>query len=111
MTIGATILQNYLSHHLPASFLSAFPGGSAIAYSVIAVLHTLPPEIAEPTRQAFAGGLSQLWLVMVGIGGLGLFSSIWMKHLPLHDATDKEWSLDESDGDEGAGDRATMSNV
>ncbi|KAF8890390.1 iron permease [Infundibulicybe gibba] len=97
VTIGSTILQNYLSDHLPNDFLGRFPQGTAVAYSIIPIIGDLPPDLAEQTRVAFAGGLSRFWEVMIGIGGLGLLISLMMKHMKLHTMTDKEWSTESRD--------------
>ncbi len=39
--------------------------------------------------------MSKLWEVMIGIAGLGLFSAMLMKELPLHTAKDEKWGLKE----------------
>ena len=67
----------------------------AIAYQIIAII----PDLQEPTRsevrEAFADSLIVLWQVMIGIAGLGLLSSLFMKALPLHTQRDEQWALDE----------------
>ncbi|KAJ7489650.1 major facilitator superfamily domain-containing protein [Mycena galericulata] len=96
VTIGATVLQNRLAAHLPKSFDGVFPQGTEIAYAVIPLIPTLPPDVAEETRQAFASALGVMWQVMIGIGGLGLLVSFVMKHLSLHADTDEKWGVGEN---------------
>ncbi|KIM92156.1 hypothetical protein PILCRDRAFT_260 [Piloderma croceum F 1598] len=91
VTIGGAILQNGLSHHLPEDFLKQFPGGVAIAYSVIPQIRDLPQPLKHQVQIAFAESLRVVWKVLVGLSGLGLVSSCLMRGLPLHTVTDKEW--------------------
>ncbi|KAF7289718.1 MFS general substrate transporter [Mycena indigotica] len=95
VTIGAAVLQNYLGRHLPAAFDGAFPQGTEIAYAAIPLIKTLPPDLAQATREAFASALSVVWLVMIGIAGLGLLTSLLMKHLTLHGETNEKWGVDD----------------
>ncbi|THH02025.1 hypothetical protein EW026_g762 [Hermanssonia centrifuga] len=102
VTIGGTILQNELSRNLPAEFLSQFPGGAEIAFSVIPVIHTLPEPLKHQVQVAFANGVSKIWLVMIAIGALGLISSLFMKALPLHTEVDDKWGLEGKEDIKGA---------
>ncbi|TFK35058.1 MFS general substrate transporter [Crucibulum laeve] len=104
VTIGSTILQNYLTRNLPATFIGAFPQGSAVAYSVIPLLDKLPPTLAAETREAFAAGLSLFWKVIIGVGGTGLLTSLLMRHIPLHAATDEKWGVAQSENKPNAAD-------
>nr|GAT44485.1 MFS general substrate transporter [Mycena chlorophos] len=107
VTIGAAVLQNYLQRHLPSAFDGAFPQGTEIAYAVIPLIKTLPPDVAEATREAFASALSVVWQVMIGIGALGMVVSLGMKHLALHGATDEKWGVeDENKGLNGTASEA-----
>ncbi|KAJ7278809.1 iron permease [Mycena rebaudengoi] len=96
VTIGATVLQNRLARDLPSSFQGVFPQGTQIAYAVIPLIPRLPTEVAAATREAFASALGVMWKVMIGIGALGLFVSLAMKHLPLHVQTDENWELEKA---------------
>ncbi|KAJ7917185.1 iron permease [Mycena leptocephala] len=96
VTIGATVLQNRLAQHLPKSFEGVFPQGTQIAYAVIPLIPTLPPDVAAATREAFASALGVMWQVMIGIGALGLVVSLAMKHMSLHSDTDEKWGVDEN---------------
>ncbi|KAJ7131555.1 major facilitator superfamily domain-containing protein [Mycena crocata] len=102
VTIGAAVLQNRLAEHLPARFSGLFPQGTQIAYAVIPLIPTLPPDLAAETRQAFASALGVMWQVMIGIGALGLFVSLAMKHMSLHSDTDEKWGVDETRQDDGS---------
>ncbi|KAJ3557853.1 hypothetical protein NM688_g1245 [Phlebia brevispora] len=95
VTIGSVVLQTQLKRRLPASFTSQLPGGVAIAYSAIPVIHALPePELGE-VREAFASSLAVIWQVMIGIGGIGCLASLAMKGLPLHTNVDEKWGMEE----------------
>jgi hypothetical protein len=97
ITIGGTVLQNQLQKHMPVAFLQKFPQGSEIAYSAIPIISSLPEPLKSETRTAFAQGLKVIWEVYAGIAGIGVLSSLFMKHLPLHTSTDKDWELKEGD--------------
>lgn len=45
-------------------------------------------------REAFASSLTVIWEVMIGIAGIGLLASFFMKGLPLHTEIDKKWGLE-----------------
>ncbi|KAF8996657.1 iron permease [Cyathus striatus] len=99
LTIGASALQNFLSNNLPADFQKSFPEGTPVAYAAIPVISSLPPATAAAVRVAFAGGLSRIWEILIGISGLGLLVSFGMKHLPLHNSVDEKWGVEK--GPEG----------
>ncbi|KAJ6613134.1 major facilitator superfamily domain-containing protein [Mycena sp. CBHHK59/15] len=102
VTIGATVLQNYLAQHLPKSFEGVFPQGTQIAYAVIPLIPRLPAEVAAETRQAFASALGVMWQVMIGIGALGLVVSLAMKHMSLNAETDEKWGVDQKQEEKAA---------
>lgn len=93
MTIGDTVLQNELQLQVPAEFLSGFPQGSSIAYALIPQVPALEGSLKVAVQDAFASSLRVLWLVLLGIGALGLLSSLMMKGLPLHSALDEDWAI------------------
>ena len=88
------MLQNELKQRVPPSFLENFPGGVAIAYALIPQIPTLPEPLKGDVQDAFAGSLQVVWQVLIGIGGIGFLSSLCMEGLPLHNALDKDWTLD-----------------
>lgn len=51
-----------------------------------------PPLLGE-VQDAFAGSLRTMFLVMIGIAGLGLLASLCMKDLELTKKTDERWGL------------------
>jgi hypothetical protein len=97
VTIGGSVLQNELKHRLPSAFVSVFPEGTAIAYAVIPLISTMEQPLKDEVRKAFAGSLSVIWRVLIGIGALGLIASLGMKRLPLHTDVDRDWGIAESD--------------
>ncbi|KAJ7931029.1 iron permease [Mycena leptocephala] len=98
VTIGAAVLQNQLVDRLPKGFAGLFPQGMPIAYAVIPLISSLPADVAAETRQAFAGALTVMWQVMIGIGALGLVMSLPMKHMALHSDTEEKWGVAEDEG-------------
>ena len=92
MTIGAAVLQNELSHRVPAAFLENFPQGAAIAYAVIPQVPSLPEPLKRGVQDAFAATLRVVWRVFIGIAAAGFVCSLFMEGLPLHSALDKEWA-------------------
>jgi len=96
VTIGGAILQNELSSKLPAAFLSQFPAGTAIAYSIIPEIAGLQEPLRHEVAVAFADSLKVFWQVLIGVSALGFISSLFMKALPLQTATDKEWGFREN---------------
>jgi hypothetical protein len=95
VTIGTAVLQTQLGKRLPPSFTEQFPQGVAIAYQIIPVIPDLPEPARGAVREAYASSLIVLWQVMIGISGLGLLSSLFMKALPLHTQRDDQWAFSE----------------
>lgn len=93
VTICGSILQNELIHRLPSDFVAVFPEGTSIAYAVIPLIPTMEQPLKDEVRKAFAGSVSVIWSVLIGIGGMGLVSSLPMKSLPLHTDLDKDWGM------------------
>jgi len=99
VTIGGTVIQNELTTRLSPDFLARFPGdGTQIAFEVIPSIRNLPQPLKDEVRHAFARSLQVLWKVLAGISGLGLLSSLFMKHLPLHTSVDANWGRDDRQG-------------
>ncbi|KAI0341072.1 iron permease [Trametopsis cervina] len=96
VTIGTAVLQTQLTKRLPSDFTSQFPQGVAIAYSIIPGIPELPEELQGQVREAFAESIAVIWQVMIGISGIGLLASLFMKGLPLHTYTDAAWTLEGS---------------
>ncbi|KAJ7201832.1 iron permease [Mycena pura] len=94
VTIGGTVLQNELQKRLPPAFSLQFPHGTAIAYSIIPAIQTLPEPLKTEIRVAFADSLRVVWQILIGISGLGFSVSLAMKRLPLHTEVDEKWGID-----------------
>ena len=90
------MLQNELTRRLPQEFLSYFPAGSEIAYSVIPQIPTLPEAFKVEVQQAFAGSIQKIWQVMIGLSGAGLLCVLLIKELKMHEVTDTQWGMDEN---------------
>jgi len=93
VTIGGTVLQNELQKHLPPAFAAQFPEGTVIAYATIPAISSLPEPMRTEVREAFAASLKVIWEVLLAVAGLGFFSSLLMKAVPLHSAVDDQWGL------------------
>ncbi|KAL8287529.1 hypothetical protein RQP46_003387 [Phenoliferia psychrophenolica] len=100
ITGGSTILTNGLSSKLPAEYVAMLPEGSASnAVAAIPTVMHLPEPLRTQVRVAFASSLSQLWREMIYVGAAGALISLFMKNLPMTDALDESWGLDNPDDD------------
>ena len=97
VSIGTAVLQTQLAKRLPEAFTTDFPQGVSIAYSAIPAIPTLHEPVQSQVRQAFAESLSMLWQVLLGITGVGLLASVFMRGLQLSREVDKKWGLDDTD--------------
>ena len=88
-----------MKKRLPAEFISKFPSGTSVAYSIIPVIPTLEEPFRTSVRVTFADSLKVYWGVLIGVGGAGLLVSFLMKGLPLHTAMDEDWGLKDQDGE------------
>ncbi|KAF8996786.1 MFS general substrate transporter [Cyathus striatus] len=95
VTLGNAVLQNELQRRLPDSFTSQFPDGIPLVYTIIPSISALPQPVRDSVREAFAGGLQLMWKILAGVAGLGLVVSFAMAEVPMADATDENWGLDE----------------
>lgn len=97
ISISTAVLQNELHGRLPQDFLTTLPGSVSTVYSLIPVIHTLPDDLKTSVRVAFADSVDRMWIVLAGIAGLGLISSLIMEGLPLHTQVDKNWGLEDKE--------------
>ena len=97
VAIGGSILQNLLSHKLPPSYIAQLPSGVSFAYSAIPTLKSLDPDLQLLVRKAFADSLKLMWLVMIGISGIGLVSVFFMKEIPMRHDLDEQWALEQKE--------------
>lgn len=95
VTIGGAILQNELGRHLPEEFLASLPAGVAFAFSAVPAIKDLPEPTRTDVRRGFAQSIDVIWYVMTAVAVLGLFSSLFMKALPLHTQMDEKWGLEQ----------------
>jgi hypothetical protein len=89
------VLQNELGKRLPPAFSVQFPQGTAIAYSIIPLIRTLPEPLKSQIQVAFADSLRVVWQVLLGVSAAGFLISLAMKRLPLHTEVDKKWGIDD----------------
>ncbi|TBU53297.1 iron permease [Dichomitus squalens] len=97
ITISASILQNELKKHLPSAFAGQFPEGVEIAYAIIPIIPTLEEPLRTEVRIAFAASMSVVWKVMLGLAGGGLLTTLLLKEIPMHTATDSRYGLEKQD--------------
>ncbi|KAG8925554.1 hypothetical protein FRC00_003867 [Tulasnella sp. 408] len=96
VTIGAMILQNQLKKKLPRAFLEGLGSNAVeITYAAIPAIRSLEEPTKTEVKQAFAGSLRVLWLVMAGISAAGILLVLGMKELKMHEVTDEDWGLKE----------------
>ncbi|SCV71578.1 BQ2448_3166 [Microbotryum intermedium] len=95
ISLGATILQNELSRHLPHDIVASHFGNARFAYSAIPDIHLL---------------LRMIWLVMVGVSGMAFILSWFIEDVPLTTETDENWELSEKKSDRSAGSSAEIAD-
>lgn len=93
VTVGGAILQNELKKRLPNEFVTLFPNGTAIAYSIIPTIRTLDEPLKSTVQAAFAESIRVFWQVLIGVSGLGFVLCALMKGLPLHTSMDETYAL------------------
>ncbi|KAI0784111.1 iron permease [Abortiporus biennis] len=99
ITIGSTILQNELSKRLPGEFISQFPQGADIVFSLIPKIPTLEESLRTQVREAFASSMSTVWKTMAGIGGAGIICLFFLEEIPMSGFTDENYGLHEKTRD------------
>jgi hypothetical protein len=65
-----------------------------MSYSIIPLIRHLPQSLRDEIHTAFAGSLSVLWQVMIGLSGAGLLTVLFMKELPMHTTTDENFGFE-----------------
>jgi hypothetical protein len=93
---GGTILQNTLKARLPTHFIDTFGSGAQLTYAIIQKVGSLPAELRDQVRGVFADGLQIVWYTMLGMSALGLLSCLLMEEIPLRNALDESWGMDET---------------
>ncbi|KAG8956433.1 hypothetical protein FRC00_004962 [Tulasnella sp. 408] len=102
VTIGATILQNELKRKLPRAFLEGLGSGAVeITYAAIPAIRSLEEPTKTEVKQAFAGSLRVIWLVMAGISAAGTLLVLGMKEIKMHEVTDEDWGMKEEKNKSG----------
>ncbi|CAD6588200.1 MAG: hypothetical protein CYPHOPRED_004288, partial [Cyphobasidiales sp. Tagirdzhanova-0007] len=97
ITIGSLVLNNQLAKKLPTEYLTALPGGPSSAYSAIPNISGLQEPLRTVVRVGFADSIRVVFIVCIGICGLGLICSLFIKALTLHADTDEAWGMDETE--------------
>ena len=95
ITVGGVILQNKLKKNLPAELISQLPEGTAVAITIIPLIHTMDDDVKRVVQGVFAQGFREIWLVLAGICGLCFIASLFMEGLPLHTSTDSRYGVAE----------------
>ncbi|KAI0045564.1 MFS general substrate transporter [Auriscalpium vulgare] len=95
VTLGGAVLQNQLKHNLPPAYLAKFPQGADLAFAAIPSIPTLPEPLKSEVRKAFADALRVVWEVLAGVTGVGIISSLFMKHYTLHTMVDEDFGRKE----------------
>ena len=88
-------MQNELRRFLPAQFAQQFPQGTDIAFAVIPIIPTLPEDLQFSIRVAFSQSMRLMWIFAAGFTGIALIAGLFMKALPLHTQTDRNWGIRE----------------
>ncbi|SCV68370.1 BQ2448_491 [Microbotryum intermedium] len=95
ISIGSTVLQNQLAKNLPKEFLAMFDGSAEIAFPAIPIIGKLAEPLRTQVRAAFASSLRVIWVVMIGLCGLGLVISFFLRDIKLTNEMDDKWGMSE----------------
>jgi hypothetical protein len=95
ITIGSTIFTNRLQKNLSHDFLSQFPGGVDIVYSIIPTINGLSEPTRSQVRHAFAQSLKPIWYTITALVAFGFLVSLLMADVPLQNVVDKKWALED----------------
>ncbi|SGY62230.1 BQ5605_C007g04668 [Microbotryum silenes-dioicae] len=95
ISLGASILQNELSRHLPPEVVLSHFANAKYAYSAIPDIHLLPELVQLHVRRAFAQSLRMVWIVMIGLSGIAFILSWFIEDVPLTTETDENWGVSE----------------
>ena len=93
--VGATVIQNQLQHHLPASLLSSLSTGEDISYTIIPHIKSFTQPLQSEVRDAFARSIDIFWQALLVFCGMGLLSTFFQKDVPLHEQMDGTWQLED----------------
>ncbi|KDE09429.1 hypothetical protein MVLG_00332 [Microbotryum lychnidis-dioicae p1A1 Lamole] len=93
ISLGASILQNELSRHLPPEVVLSHFANAKYAYSAIPDIHLLPELVQLHVRRAFAQSLRMVWIVMIGLSGIAFILSWFIEEVPLTTETDENWGV------------------
>ena len=85
-------------------FLSEFPSGAQVAYSIIPKIRDLAQPLKSEVRAVFDQSTHLLWEVLTGVSGAGLLSVLLMKNVALRADMDEQWALEETAADNNATD-------
>ncbi|KAG8924839.1 hypothetical protein FRC00_004659 [Tulasnella sp. 408] len=87
--------HNELKKKLPQTYLDMFPGeGVEITYAAVPRVEGLAELLKREVRDAFAGSLRTVWVVMAAVSVVGFFTVLGMKQLEVHEVTDEKWGLE-----------------
>ncbi|KAJ7505939.1 iron permease [Mycena galericulata] len=102
ITISSSILQNGLKKRLPPAFVAKFSPRTEIAYAAIPVIRKLEGPLRKQVEDAFADSMTVIWVVMIGVAGLGFLSSLFMAEIPMSTEIDENYALRERKNREGS---------
>ncbi|KDR66677.1 hypothetical protein GALMADRAFT_232386 [Galerina marginata CBS 339.88] len=95
VTVGGAILQNELKRRLPGSILSQIHDSEGqLAYSIVPLVRTLPPNLKFVAENAFLDSLRILWITLTACCAVGLLCFVWTKNYPLRQTVDGKWAID-----------------
>lgn len=95
--IGEAVFQNGLSYRLPPGSLPSVTG-SAISFSDIGTIGTLPGSSRSLVRKAFANSIREVWWALLPFAIAGLLCCLPMKMFKLHEETDETYGVVETTG-------------
>ncbi|KAK1218774.1 hypothetical protein PQX77_018519 [Marasmius sp. AFHP31] len=96
ISIGNAVFQNELQKRLRPQLIQMLPRTLDLnvdqLYGILPLIRFLPNPPKGELQQVFSDSISTIWMVMTGIAGFGLLSSLLMKDIPLQNVRDDKWT-------------------
>ncbi|KAJ8089892.1 hypothetical protein PM082_018470 [Marasmius tenuissimus] len=101
ISIGNTVFQNELQRRLQPQLIQSLEETLGVdlsdlnvnrLYGALPLIRFLPDPPKAELQQVLSDSISTIWMVLTGVAGLGLLSSLLMKAIPLQNVKDEKWT-------------------
>lgn len=92
LAIGQNVFQNSL--HRLLNKIQGIDVSVVVASGGVDLEHIVPAKLLASVRDAFSGGVSNAFLVAVGLGGIGFLASLGMERRRIQSSKDRQESQD-----------------